>query len=145
MGLGLGCRKWRNRFQNKICCLGRIFWATDKLQQIRRKMSQLMMINWAVAAVLTWPKIKSPKFLISLAKNQFSRKNDVTAAARSYFLLPANQESRTCSASTWTRPNHMAHDIVISCKQVVLNNLSLTENVWRLPKVVWKWSWEFGR
>ena len=45
-----------------------------------------------------------------------------------------NQE--LAHASTWIRPSHMAHDIVISCKQVVLNNLSLTENVWRLPKVV---------
>ena len=45
-----------------------------------------------------------------------------------------NQE--LAHASTWIRPNHMAHDIVISCKQVVLNNLSLTENVWHLPKVV---------
>ena len=44
-----------------------------------------------------------------------------------------NQE--LASAFTWTHPNHIAHDIVISCEQVVLNNLSLTENVWRLPKV----------
>ena len=57
---------------------------------------------------------------MSLAKNQFLRKNDVIA---------------TASAFTWTHPNHIAHDIVISCEQVVLNNLSLTENVWRLPKV----------
>ena len=35
-----GCRKWRNRFRienRKICCLGGIFWTSDRL---RRKISQ---------------------------------------------------------------------------------------------------------
>ena len=35
-----GYRKWRNRLRNKICCLGRIFWTKDKLQQMQKKIAK---------------------------------------------------------------------------------------------------------